>query len=57
MGIDFEVWKSLSVQTLGQYPLVNEFGTEKGEIEDRITDQHQLHFGGEHASHVILTFV
>jgi predicted acyl esterase len=57
MGIDFEAGESLSVQVSGEYPLVNEFGTKKMEIEDRNRGQHQLHLGGEYASHVILPFV
>jgi len=57
MGIDFEAGESLSVQVSGEYPLVMEFGTKKMEIEDRNRGTHQVHVGGEYASHIILPFV
>jgi predicted acyl esterase len=57
MGIDFDAGESLSVQVSGEYPLVMEFGTKKMEIEDRNRGTHQVHVGGEYASHVILPFV
>ncbi|KAH6209133.1 hypothetical protein HBI15_155430 [Parastagonospora nodorum] len=57
MGIDFEAGESLSVQVSGEYPLVMEFGTKKMEIEDRNRGTHQVHIGGEYASHIILPFV
>lgn len=57
MGIDFEEGEGLSVQVSGEYPLVNEFGTKKMEIEDRNRGVHNVHVGGEWASHVILPFV
>jgi predicted acyl esterase len=57
IGIDFEEGESLSVQVSGEYPLVNEFGTKKMEIEDRNGGVHNVHVGGEYASHVIMPFV
>jgi predicted acyl esterase len=57
MGIDFEAGESLSIQVSGEYPLVNEFGTRKMEIEDRNKGAHRVHLGGELASHVIVPFV
>jgi hypothetical protein len=57
MGIDFGAGESLSVQVSGEYPLVMEFGTKKMEIEDRNRGMHQVHLGGEYASHIILPFV
>lgn len=57
MGIDFEAGESLSVQVSGEYPLVKEFGGVKEELEERNKGTHQVHLGGEYASHVILPFV
>jgi predicted acyl esterase len=57
MGIDFEAGECLSVEVSGEYPLVNEFGTKKMEIEDRNRGTHQVHLGGDYASHVILPYV
>lgn len=59
MGIDFEAGEGISVQISGEYPLVNEFGAspQKEKMEERNKGEHVVHFGGEHASHVILPFV
>lgn len=57
MGIDFEAGESLSVQVSGEYPLHQEFGPVKEQIEERNKGTHRVHLGGEYASHVILPFV
>ncbi|TIA08481.1 alpha/beta-hydrolase [Aureobasidium pullulans] len=60
MGMDFEEGESLSVQVSGEYPLVDEFkgrGPKKAQVEERNKGQHNVHLGGEYASHVILPFV
>ncbi|KAI5237090.1 alpha/beta-hydrolase [Aureobasidium subglaciale] len=59
-GMDFEEGESLSVQVSGEYPLVDEFkgrGPPKAKVEERNKGQHNVHLGGEYASHVILPFV
>ncbi|KAH7366681.1 Alpha/Beta hydrolase protein [Pyrenochaeta sp. MPI-SDFR-AT-0127] len=57
MGIDFEAGESLSVRISGEYPLINEFGARMEAVEERNKGMHQVHFGGEFASHVILPFL
>jgi len=58
MGIDYEAGESISVQVSGEYPLVDEFkGRKKPQVEERNKGMHNVHFGGEHASHIILPFV
>jgi predicted acyl esterase len=58
MGVDYEAGESLSVQVSGEYPLVDEFGgRKKPQFEERNKGTHQVHIGGDHASHVILPFV
>lgn len=57
MGIDFEAGESLSVQVSGEYPLINEFAGKKEIVEERNKGMHQVHLGGEYASHVILPFI
>ncbi|KAH8710146.1 Alpha/Beta hydrolase protein [Phaeosphaeriaceae sp. PMI808] len=53
MGIDFEAGEWLSVQASSEYPLVKEFGTQEQE-EERNKGIHEVHIGGEYASHIIL---
>jgi hypothetical protein len=57
-GVDFEAGEGISVQVSGEYPLVQEFGPrKKAELEERNKGVHQVHVGGEWASHVVLPFV
>ncbi|KAF2226218.1 galactose-binding domain-like protein [Elsinoe ampelina] len=54
MGIEDEAGESLQVEISGHIMGVNNFGTNKHSLNK---GRHVVHFGGEHASHVILPFV
>ncbi|KAK3070158.1 hypothetical protein LTR53_010943 [Teratosphaeriaceae sp. CCFEE 6253] len=53
MGIEYEAGESLRVRVQGRTPAIDNFGT----LEYLINKgKHEVHVGGEHASHVILPF-
>lgn len=58
MGIEFEAGESLRVQVSGQYPLIPEYKQAKpAPVEERNRGFHNIHYGGQFPSRVILPFV
>lgn len=53
-GIEYEAGESISLEIGGFYPAISNFGTSE---HLRNKGQHQVHFGGEYDSHVVLPFV